>query len=128
MGNTFYGAVSKDKFTKDGRPKRAGNFSKMYMHYQQHDYPVTRQKDGTFIIGKQTKAETVLQPALIEMLRTDKFFKYYRQEGTLDYYGETFPCWRVICKNYYSIYGASEYTMTMGVNTKGKFDYKFPEY
>ena len=123
-----YGPVSKDKFTKDGRPKRSGNFSKLLMHYTHKDYPCSLHADGTIIIGSHTPGETLLLPAIIELMRTDKFFKQYRQDGKYNYQGKTYPCWRIIYKNYFTTHGASDFTFTMGIDTKGDFNFKFPEY
>ena len=121
--------VSKDKFIKGTNiPKHSGRFSPVRMHFCFKDYRMTPNKDGIMIIGNGTIATTILPPGIIEAIAGDKFFNSYRRAGTYIHNGTEYPCWMDIHKSFISGYGMSDYTFRLSIDTKGEFEFTFPEY
>ena len=121
--------VSKDKFIKGTTiPKHSGRFSSVRMHFCFKDYRMTPGKDGIMIIGNGTIATTILPPSIIEAITGDKFFKSYRRAGTYIHNGKEYPCWMDIHKSFISGYGMPDYTFRLSIDTKGEFEFTFPEY
>lgn len=120
----MYG-VSKNKFIKGTTiPKRAGNFSKIRMHYMQRSYPITLH-NGEIIIGKNTPGYNLLSRPLIELMRFDKFFQWYRQEGVYVHNGKEYKCWRTIERSYLKS-TFFQFVFTISIDTLGDFTFDFP--
>lgn len=121
--------VSKDKFIKGTRiPKHSGNYSPSRMHFCARSYRMSHDADGVLIIGKRTQATSILTPAIVQAITSDAFFKSYRREGVYVYNGKEYPCWMEVYKNFITGYGMAEYTFRLSIDTKGEFDFNFPEY
>ena len=121
--------VSKDKFIKGTDiPKHSGRFSPVRMHFCAKEYRMEPNEDGVMIIGKGTIATTILPENIIEAITKDKFFKSYRREGIYKHDGKEYPCWMDVHKSFISGYGMADYSFRLSIDTKGEFDFNFPEY
>ena len=119
---------SKDKFIKGTNiPKHSGRFSPC-MHFCTRSYRMGLNADGIMIIGNETIATLILPPKIIDAITTDAFFKSYRREGVYVYQDRKYSCWMEVYKSFISGYGMSEYTFRLSIDTKGEFDFIFPEY
>ena len=124
--------VSKDKLTKDGRPKRAGNFSYSTIHHQSlqsRDYYVVL-KDGQLIVGEHTPLSQVMGDLIATLALTDAHFGSYVQDGEKTVAGKKHEAHRRLTRYNarYSYLDAIRFIYREEIYTDGDFDYNFPEY
>ena len=117
------------KVTKNGEPKRSGNWSASSIRHQtmqSKDYCVYA-KGGAWIVGDHTPLDE-LMPGMTEILKNDPYFASYHQEGVHTHGTKQYEAHKTLtmCKHmhyrlYSLIYREIIYTM-------GDFEYTFPEY
>lgn len=119
--------ISTTKFCKGTElPKHSGNYSPIRMHFCQRTYPICKREDGMVIIGKGTLAQTIIPQSLIDLMYNDKFFKTYRREGKYKRNGLEYNCWMDINRCLFN--SLSEFDFRLSIDTRGDFEYEFPEY
>ena len=125
--------VSKDKFTKDGRLKRSGNFSYSTIHYQSlqcKDYKV-RLIDKQLIVGTHTPLSSLYPQELVNLALNDGYFERYVRNGVKTINGKQYEVESHLTRrhiHYDYNYINYEFTYREMIYTDGDFDYNFPEY
>lgn len=132
---------SKSKVTKDGKPKRSGNFSYITFHaqsLQSKDYDVFRiiKDDGieNLVVGETPLAAIFGEfGALVETLAMrDDNFKEYRREGVHSHCGKQYECRmtlkKIVDSNRYWKGNNRLFKLRIEIYTDGEFTYNFPEY
>ena len=132
--------VSRDKFTKDGRPKHSGNFSYQAVHVnslQSKDYRVTMKKDKDgdpiLIVGNSTPLLAVMPAAVVELAMHDKFLETIVRSGLAEIRGKKYESRKTLTrfKVYYNFWTPEERVLFIyreEIWTDGDFIYEFPNY
>ena len=142
MANEFRGkGVSATKFTKNGEPKHAGNWSAVSIHHQSlqyKDYYVRYRKDEetgieVLIVGDHTPLASIMGEMVATLAMRDPHFDTYRQSGQYKGLGNG--------KGYDSSYTLRRnklvrswiidphaFTLRCEIYTDGDFTYNFPNY
>lgn len=126
--------ISATKFTKDGEPKRSGNWSVSTIHYQSlqfRDYQV-RYENGRLIVGDHTPLADVMGKMgyeIEELAKNDEYLKAISREGYAPIGGKKYESRKILTRTLrrYSIYDV-RYVYREEIYTDGDFDYNFPEY
>ena len=123
---------SKTKFTKDGRPKRAGNWSAISVKIatvQSKDYKV-RNMNGQIIVGTHTLLRDVMG-MVAEVVKNDPYFEKYEQNGYKKVNGKLYEMHLVLTKKHVTIAYARmdyQYILRVMIYTMGEVDFEFPDY
>lgn len=134
LTQTFRGkGTSRDKLTKDGQPKHAGNWSYSAIHNQslQHqDYHV-RRINGELIVGDHTPLNKIFSQAIADEATNNPYFAQYSEQGVKTVSGKQYEAQRSIRRC--MAYGAHmwmdyEFIYHEQIYTDGDFDYNFPNY
>lgn len=130
---SYRGKGTSRKLTKDGKPKRAGNWSFQAIHLQSlqsRDYHVRRIND-TLIVGDHTKLSSILGEAVAVLAENNTRFDYYVEKGQkqvgLKKYDAERSLKRFAAKDSHS-YLDFEFIYLEQIYTDGDFDYNFPDY
>ncbi len=119
------------KLTKDGKPKHAGNWSAITIHYQSmqfQDYAVKR-IDGILVVGNETKLSDIFPEELVRIIDADPNFESLSQVGTHTHNGKQYEARRSLRRVIrYCAYSEREYIYREEIYTDGDFKYNFKEY
>ena len=132
--------VSKNKLTKAGEPKHAGNFSAYTIHSQSlqyRDYYVRllTSESGikVLIVGDHTPLASIMGEMVEELAKNDKHFDFYRQTGEYRGIGngKGYEANRTLRKlNHRASWTIDNraFLYREEIYTDGDFKYYFPEY
>lgn len=134
---------SATKFTKNGEPKHAGNWSERSMHYQSlqsKDYYVrlleSKETAGikVLIVGDNTPLYQIMGDMVEQLAINDPHFYMYRQAGKYDKIrnGKKYDCSYTLTKNPLAakswMINPHAFMLRVEIYTEGDFKYNFPEY
>lgn len=128
---------SKTKVTKDGRPKRAGNFSYSVFHaqsMQSKDYHVKKvineYGNEILIVGDHTPLWELMGGLVEELALRDKTFDTYTQQGYKTIGSKKYEAHKTLKKSRISMrYGYElDFIYREQIYTDKDFEYQFIEY
>lgn len=132
--------VSRDKLTKDGHPKHAGNFSYQTVHVsslQSKDYQVTLKKDADgepiLIVGNSTPLCKVMPQEVALLALHDKFLDTIVRSGKAKIKGKEYDSRKTLRRFHWPFHAwAPEERVVFiyreEIYTDGDFVYEFPNY
>lgn len=132
--NNYRGKGVSTKLTKDGKPKRAGNWSYNTIHTQSlqfRDYKVMR-IDNELVVGdNQTPLSHIMGEVVATLALNNPYFHEYTEKGIKTVRGKQYEAQRSLTK--FSAFGSHmyldyEFILREQIYTDGDFDYPFPEY
>lgn len=126
--------ISATKVTKDGRPKRSGNWSTSTIHYQSlqfRDYKVLFENDRLIVRNSTPLADVMgkMGYAIEDLAKEDQFLNTIVREGYTKYRGKEYESRKRLTRTVFKYsFEDVRYIYREEIYTDGDFDYSFPEY